>query len=58
MEKAAVNVTHIPGVTVGDEVTLLGQQGDDAITADEIAEWLETINYEVVTTILPRVPRR
>ncbi len=58
MEKTAINVTDIPGVSVGDEVVLLGRQGDDAITADEVAEWLGTINYEVVTSILPRVSRR
>jgi Alr-MurF fusion protein len=58
MEKAAVNVSHIPGVTAGDEVVLLGSQGSESITAEMIAEWLGTSNYEVVTTILPRVPRR
>jgi alanine racemase len=58
MEKCAVNVSHIPGVSIGDEVILMGKQGDDAITAEEIAEWLGTINYEVITTILPRIPRQ
>ena len=57
MEKTAINVSHIPDVAVGDEVALLGEQGDDAITADEIARWLGSVNYEVVTTILPRSPR-
>ncbi|MCS6836014.1 MAG: alanine racemase [Anaerolineae bacterium] len=57
MEKCAVNVSHIPNVDVGDEVVLLGAQGEDAIWAEEIAEWLGTINYEVVTQILPRQPR-
>jgi len=58
MEKCAINVTHIPDVSIGDEVVLLGHQGDEQITAEEIAQWLDTINYEVVTTILPRVPRQ
>lgn len=58
MEKCAVNVTNIPNVSPSDEVVLLGKQGDEAITAELVAEWLGTINYEVVTTILPRVPRR
>lgn len=58
MEKCAVNVTHINNVLAGDEVVLLGQQGDEAITAEMVAEWLDTINYEVVTSILPRAPRR
>ncbi len=57
MEKCAVNVTHIPDVSAGDEVVLLGRQGEEIITAEMVAEWLGTINYEVVTTILPRVPR-
>ncbi len=57
MEKSAVNVTHIPDVRVGDEVVLLGAQGDEIITAEMAAEWLGTISYEVVTTILPRAPR-
>lgn len=57
MEKATINVTNIPDVSIGDEVVLLGKQGDDEISAEEIAQWLGTINYEVVTSILPRVPR-
>lgn len=57
MEKCAINVSHIPNVAVGDEVVLLGQQGEDSISAEEIATWLGTINYEVVTTILPRQMR-
>lgn len=58
MEKTVVNVTHIPEATMGDEVVLLGQQGHDVITAEEMAKWLDTVNYEVVCGALPRVPRR
>jgi alanine racemase len=57
MDKTAINVTNIPEVAIGDEVVLLGRQGDAQITADDIANQLGTINYEIVTTILPRVPR-
>lgn len=57
MEKTAINVTNIPGVSVGDEVVLLGRQGAERITAEAIAKQLGTINYEVVTSILPRIPR-
>ncbi len=57
MEKITVNVSQIPGVGAGDEVVLLGKQGDDEICADEIAGWLGTINYEVVTSISARNPR-
>ncbi len=57
MEKTVVRVSHIPDVSIGDEVVLLGRQGSDAITAEEIAARLGTINYEVVCSVLPRVPR-
>lgn len=57
MEKTAINVSHIPDVIAGDEVVLLGRQGDDEISADEVAAWIGSINYEVLSTILPRVPR-
>lgn len=58
MEKIAVSVQNIPNVRIGDEVVLMGQQGNESITADDIAGWLGTINYEVVTSILPLVERR
>jgi alanine racemase len=45
-------------VQPGDEVVVLGEQGDSAVTADDWAEILETISYEVVCEIGPRVPRR
>jgi alanine racemase len=45
-------------VEIGDEVVLLGRQGDDEVTAEEWAERLDTIAYEIVTGIGPRVPRR
>ena len=57
MDYAMLDVTDIPGVRRGDPVTLIGRQGEDAISADEVAGWLGTISYEVVATILPRVPR-
>ncbi|HEX3839520.1 MAG TPA: alanine racemase [Acidimicrobiales bacterium] len=46
-----------PAVAVGDEVVLIGRQGDEEITATEWADRLGTINYEVVCGIGPRVPR-
>ncbi len=46
------------GVAPGDEVVVLGAQGDERITADEMATALATINYEVTTCIGPRVDRR
>ena len=57
MDQTMINVSHISNARVGDEVVLIGRQGDDAITAEEVADWLGTINYEVVSEILARVPR-
>jgi len=45
-------------VEVGDEVVLLGRQGDAEISAEEWAERLGTITYEVVCSFGPRMPRR
>ena len=41
----------------GDEVVLLGEQGDDCITVEELARWAGTIPYEILTNINTRVPR-
>jgi Alr-MurF fusion protein len=57
MDQTMINVTNVPSVNVGDEVVLIGRQGDKEITADAVAERLGTIAYEVVSTILARVPR-
>jgi alanine racemase len=48
MNLCMVDVTGIDGVTSGDEAVLLGRQGDEVITADEIAAWMGTISYEVL----------
>mgnify|MGYP001819725830 CR=1 FL=1 len=57
MDQIMIDVGDAP-VTVGDQVVLLGAQGDDEITADEWAERLDTINYEIVCDFGPRLPRR
>ncbi len=57
MDQAAINVTHIPNVRQGDEVVLIGEQGNERITAEEVAAKLGTINYEVVSELLARIPR-
>lgn len=44
-------------VEIGDQVILIGTDGEQAITADDWAEWLETINYEVICGVGQRVPR-
>ena len=58
MDLTMVDVSEIPGVQPGDEVVLLGQQGAEEISAAEMADWAETIPYEVLCTIGKRVPRR
>jgi alanine racemase len=57
MDQLMVDVGSDP-VEAGDEVVLLGAQGDDEVTAMEWADRLGTISYEIVTGIGARVPRR
>jgi alanine racemase len=52
-----VDVTHIPNVEVGTVATLLGADGEEQITAEQLAGWMGTINYEVVARIHPSQPR-
>jgi alanine racemase len=58
MDAITLDVTEVPGVQVGDVATLIGQDGDQRITAEEAAMWSSTISYEVLTSIGPRVERR
>ncbi len=53
-----VDVTDIPGVRVGDPVVLLGREGTEAVTAEELASLSGTINYEILARLSPVVPRR
>ncbi len=57
MDQLMVDATHIPEVQQDDEVVLLGEQGGEAISAEEVAALAETINYEVVTSLAARIPR-
>ncbi|WP_296896840.1 alanine racemase [uncultured Megamonas sp.] len=57
MDQCMVDVTDIKDVKVGDEVVLFGKQGEECILADELAEKLGTINYEITCMISRRVPR-
>lgn len=56
MDQAVVDVGDAP-VRVGDEVVLIGRQGDERIEAEEWAEMLETIGYEILCGVSARVPR-
>src|ERR671923_39287 len=57
MDLTMIDVTDIRKVQQGDEVVLLGRQGDAEISADEMAAWANTISYEILTSIGVRVPR-
>ncbi|MEG1448939.1 MAG: alanine racemase [Oscillospiraceae bacterium] len=57
MDQMMVDVTNIPDVGYGTQVTLVGKQGDKEITFDEIAELSQTVNYESVCLIGKRIPR-
>lgn len=57
MDQSMVDISHIPGVRMGDEVVLIGRQGQAQLSAETVASRLGTINYEVVAEILARVPR-
>ena len=57
MDLTMLDVGHIPKVNIEDEVVMIGQQGNESITADEIASLLGTINYEITSAITARVPR-
>ncbi len=57
MDMMMVDITGIPNVDVYDEVILIGKQGDEYISATEIADLMGTINYEVTCFISKRVPR-
>jgi len=57
MDFIMVDVTDVQPVSVGDEVVLMGRQGREQITAEEIAEKMDSISYEVLCGIGKRVPR-
>jgi alanine racemase len=58
MDAITIDVTDLPGVQLGDTVTLIGRDGSELITAEDVAGWSRTISYEVLTSIGPRVERR
>ena len=56
MDMVMADVTDVPGVDLEDEVVLLGAQGDERITPDELADLAGTIPYEIMLGFAPRVP--
>jgi alanine racemase len=57
MDQIVVDASAIPDVQQDDEVVLIGRQGQDEIRAEYVARLAGTINYEVTTSLLPRVVR-
>ncbi len=57
MNLTMVDVTDIAQVALEDEVVLLGRQGEEQISAEQMASWAQTINYEIVTRADPHNPR-
>lgn len=57
MDQMMIDITGIDGVRVGDEVTLFGRDGDETITADDVAASYGTIGYELICAVSVRVPR-
>lgn len=57
MDLTIIDVTDVPGAELGDEVILIGEQNGLRISAEDLAERIGTISYEIVTGISARVPR-
>lgn len=57
MDEIVIDVTQVPEAAVGDTATLLGPDGGEGITVEELAEKAETLPYEILTAIGPRVER-
>jgi alanine racemase len=57
MNMFVVNVSHLKNVKIEDEVILIGKQGSEEISAEEMAEKIDTINYEITTRISSLLPR-
>lgn len=57
MDQMMCDISSVPNVRKGDPVVLIGSQGEEAITADDMAKWANTISYEILLSISDRVPR-
>ena len=57
MDQFMVDVTDIPNVKIGDEVTLIGRDGDEVITMEEVGSLSGRFNYEFVCVLGKRIPR-
>ena len=57
MNMMMIDVSNIKDVKEEDVVTLIGKEGSESVTAEDLASWAETINYEIVTCLNPNIPR-
>jgi alanine racemase len=57
MNMLMADISHVSGVKPGDRVTLIGGQGDERVSAEELAEICQTIHYEIIARINPLIPR-
>ena len=57
MNVSMIDVTHIPEAALEDEVVLLGRQGEENVSAEDLAGWCGTIPYEIVSRIAEHLPR-
>ncbi len=58
MNMMICDVSHLKNVCEGDLVTLIGKDQDEVISAEDIASWADTINYEIVTRLNREIPRK
>jgi alanine racemase len=57
MDLTLIDVTDVKDVSLGDEVVIVGPQGGEEITAEEVAATMNSISYEVTCSVSRRVPR-
>ncbi len=57
MDQCMIDVSNVPNVNVGDEVIVMGSDGTNSITADDIADATGTINYEITCAFGQRLPK-
>lgn len=57
MNALTVDVTDIPGIHIGDEVVLIGRQGDQSITVASFSDFSNQLNYELLSRLPPNIPR-
>jgi alanine racemase len=57
MNMLMAEVTHIKNIKAGDRIILIGEAGNEKITADDLADLAGSINYEIISRLNPLIPR-